>query len=409
MTTFHLPDLGEGLAEAEIVNWHVHEGDAVQADQPMMSVETAKAVVEVPCPFTGKIIKLHANAGDVIATGQALVDFQLAPGTQADSVTAPSVPQASESKRSSDAGTVVGFMTVSDREWIERTSHTRQPASGEQRQRVRAAPSIRILAKRLEVDLQRVKGSGRSGLITIDDVLSASDFKRNGRPAYRMPPLSEQLAGEFETLRGPRRVMAHTMTLSRDEIALVTLFDDADLHAWPARTDITSRTIRALVAGVRASPTLNAIFDPGGDHGGPSRRVFEQVHVGIAVDIDDKLLVPVIRHAEQKTLGELRTAIAAVKEAARNRTLAPEELKDYTISLSNFGTLAGRYATPLVVPPTVALLGTGKTRRDVVATDTGIEVHKRMPLSLSFDHRCITGGEACRFMAAVIQDLERAE
>jgi len=400
MTTFHLPDLGEGLAEAEIVAWHVKEGDAVVVDQPMASVETAKAVVDVPSPFTGTILKLHAAAGDIVATGKALVDFELAPGSTYVA------PEPTHER----AATVVGFMPVSDREWIERgisdhgdngKHHNGQ--SPIMRQRVRAAPSVRMLAKRLEVDLGRLNGTGRDGLITLDDVLNAMDFKRQGRPTYRMPKLPPHLAGEFEMQRGPRRAMAHTMTLSRDEVAMVTIFDDADLHAWPAGTDVTARAIRALVAGVKAAPALNAVFDPNG----PSRRMFQQVHLGIAVDVGDKLLVPVIRDADKKSLAELRVAVAAVKAGAVNRTLSPEDLKDYTISLSNFGTLAGRYATPLVVPPTVAILGTGKLRRDVVATDAGVEVHRRMPLSLSFDHRCITGGEACRFIAAVIEDLER--
>lgn len=399
MTTFHLPDLGEGLAEAEIVAWHVKEGDSVVVDQPMASVETDKAVVEIPSPFTGKILKLHAHDGDIVATGKPLVDFELAPGA------APPVTQTHEVAESGgDAGTVVGFMNVSDREWIERSPVDRRATAN--KKRVRAAPSVRMLAKRLEIDLATVRATGRNALITMDDVLNAADFKRHGRPAFQMPKLPPHLAGEFETLRGPRRAMAHTMATSRDEIAMVTVFDDADLHAWPAGTDITSRCIRALVAGVKSVPALNAVFDPNG----PSRRVLDDVHLGIAVDIGDKLLVPVIRDADKKSLAELRTAVAAVKEAAVSRTLAPEDLKDYTITLSNFGTLAGRYATPLVVPPTVAILGTGRMRRDVVATaDDKVEVHKRMPLSLSFDHRCITGGEACRFLAAVIGDLEKQQ
>ncbi len=395
MTTFHLPDLGEGLAEAEIVAWHIKEGDQVQVDQPMLAVETAKAVVDVPSPFTGKILKLCANAGDIVETGKPLVEFELAPGTSYD-----------EPPQSERAATVVGFMPVSDREWVERSvdQSNGDTHSSSIRQRVRAAPSVRMLAKRLEVNLANVHGSGRDGLITMDDVLNVVDFKRHGRPSYRMPKLPPHLAGEFENLRGPRRAMAHTMTLSRDEVAMVTIFDDADLHAWPAGTDVTARAIRALIAGVKAVPALNAVFDPNG----PSRRVFEHVHLGIAVDIGDKLLVPVIRDADTKSLEQLRTEVAAVKKGAVERTLTPEQLKDYTISLSNFGTLAGRYATPLVVPPTVAILGTGKLRRDVVATDTGIEAHRRMPLSLSFDHRCITGGEACRFIAAAIEDLQKA-
>jgi 2-oxoisovalerate dehydrogenase E2 component (dihydrolipoyl transacylase) len=401
VTTFHLPDLGEGLAEAEIVAWHVKVGDAIVADQPMASVETAKAVVEVPSPFTGKITKLYANAGDVVATGKPLVDFELPAGV-AEPTSNHVVPE-----RTGDAGTVVGFMSVSDREWIERANtDRRQPDST--RARVRAAPSVRMLAKKMEVNLASVTATGRSGLITLEDVLNASEFKRQGKQAYRMPALSEQLAGDFETLRGPRRAMAHSMSISRDEIAMCTVFDDADVHAWPQGTDITSRAIRAVVAGVKAAPTLNSIFNPGDGNSGPSRRTFEQVHLGIAVDVGDKLFVPVIRNAEALSLTELRTEVKRLKEATRNRSIAPEELRDYTITLSNFGTIAGSYATPLVVPPTVAIMGTGKMRRDVVATDNGIEVHKRMPLSLSFDHRCITGGEACRFLAAVIDDLEKA-
>jgi 2-oxoisovalerate dehydrogenase E2 component (dihydrolipoyl transacylase) len=402
VTTFHLPDLGEGLAEAEIVAWHVKEGDDIKVDQPLLSVETAKAVVEVPSPVTGKVVKLHGKASDVIAVGNALVDFQTAAG---HSLPAPTTPEHTQSR--GDAGTVVGVMPVSDREWIEhRVDNGARNGTQLNHQRVRAAPSIRMLAKRLEVNLAATKGTGRGGLITIDDVLNASDFKRNGRPGYRMPALSERLAGEFDPLRGPRRSMAHAMSVSRDEIAMVTVFDDADLNAWPKGTDITSRAIRAMVAGVSAVPTLNAIFDPNG----PSRRMLKDVHVGIAVDIDDKLVVPVIRNAHTLTMEELRAEIQRLKEATRNRSLAPEELRDYTITLSNFGTLAGHYATPLVVPPTVAILGTGKIRREVIATaDDKIEIHRCMPLSLTFDHRCITGGEACRFLAAVILDLQRKE
>ena len=199
MTTFHLPDLGEGLAEAEIVAWHVKEGDAVVTDQPMASVETAKAVVEVPCPFTGTILKLHCNAGDIVATGKPLVDFELAPGASY-AAPAPSFER---------AATVVGFMPVSDREWTESAANhsgngDNSHAPSTTRQRVRAAPSVRMLAKRLEVEINHVKGHGRDGLIIMDDILNAADFKRHGRPTYRMPKLPPHLAGEFDFARTQR-------------------------------------------------------------------------------------------------------------------------------------------------------------------------------------------------------------
>jgi 2-oxoisovalerate dehydrogenase E2 component (dihydrolipoyl transacylase) len=412
LTTFHLPDLGEGLQEAEIVSWHVKEGDEVLVDQLMVSVETAKAVVEVPSPYSGKVVKLLAKPGDIVATHQAIVEFDLGQGASVstDHHAAPTAHQTSTTTPGSM--TVVGRMAVSDHELIERvivggTQSGEIKAKG----RVRAAPAVRMLAKRLAVDLTRLTASGRHGLITVDGVLSAAGVTRQGtarhegRPAYRMPALGERLAGEFEVLHGPRRAMAHAMTLSRDEVAMVTVFDDADIHVWSGRTDMTARIIRALCRGVQAQPAVNAIFDPNG----PARRVLSHVDLGIAIDSGDKLLVPVLRDAHTKSLGELRAEVNRLKQATANRTLTPEAMRDYTITLTNFGTLAGRYATPLVVPPTVAILGTGKVHRDVVAADGGIEVHPRIPLSLTFDHRCITGGEACRFLAVVIQDLELAE
>jgi pyruvate dehydrogenase E2 component (dihydrolipoamide acetyltransferase) len=197
--------------------------------------------------------------------------------------------------------------------------------------------------------------------------------------------------------------MAQSMSLSRDQAALCTTFDDADVHEWLDKRDFTARILRALVAGCAAEPGLNGFFDPES----LTRQIESRVDVALAVDTEQGLIVPVIRNVEQKDLGEIRAAVARVKEATRNRTVAPEDMLNYTITLSNFGMLAGRYATPLMVPPTVAILGTGKLQHDVVAVMGGIEVHRRIPLSLSFDHRCVTGGEACRFLAAVIEDLEK--
>ena len=404
MTTFHLPDLGEGLQEAEIVSWHVKEGDEVQVDQLMVSVETAKAVVEVPSPYSGKITRLLANAGDIVATHQALVVFDLADkdGTLPVAIQ----PHAATSNAAPNSLTVVGRMAVSDHELIERAVAGGTSTSQISHGRVRAAPAVRMLAKRLAINLSRLQGTGRHGLITVDDVLNNAKLSKQPNNGYHMPALGERLAGEFEPLHGARRAMSQAMTASRDEIAMVTVFDDADVHAWTGRVDMTARIIRALCRGLSVEPSLNAMYDPNG----PSRRVFTHVDLGIAIDVGDKLLVPVIRDVQTKSLSELRDELNRLKQATKDRTLSPEQLRDCTITLTNFGTLAGRYATPLIVPPTVAILGTGKVHRDVVATEAGgIEVHARIPLSLTFDHRCITGGEACRFLAAVIKDLETTD
>jgi pyruvate dehydrogenase E2 component (dihydrolipoamide acetyltransferase) len=413
MTTFNLPDLGEGLPEAEIVNWHVKVGDRVVVDQPMVSVETAKAVVEVPSPFTGVVTALHAKNGDVVNTGQPLVDFQVegANGAPpAKPAVAAAVPKVNP-KKADDSGTVVGNMPTSDEELIENA--VAGGAGAAKVERVRAAPAVRALAKRLGVDLTSVRASGRGGLITVDDVMSASSAPSARAPLAREPSPAPAVqrapvpapTGEEERLRGLRRGMAHTMSLTRDTVASCTLFDDADLHAWIRKGDYTVRVMRAMAAACKAEPALNAHFD--GE--AATRRVFARVDIAVAVDTPEGLIVPVIRDVGNKGAERLRGELKALKDAAMSRTAAPEDLRDYTIMLSNFGTLAGRYATPLVVPPAVAILGSGVLRHDVVAVMGGIEAHLRMPLSLTFDHRCVTGGEAARFLAAVIKDLESPE
>ncbi|HSD74679.1 MAG TPA: dihydrolipoamide acetyltransferase family protein [Steroidobacteraceae bacterium] len=415
MTTFNLPDLGEGLPEAEIVSWHVKEGDRVQVDQPMVSVETAKAVVEVPSPYTGTIKVLHAKAGDVVGTGQPLVDFEVEGNGANVAAKAPAPPPKVNPKKADDSGTVVGSMPTSDEELIE--SAVAGGTRGARVERVRAAPAVRALAKKLGVTLETVRPTGRGGLITVDDVMSAQKSpdaysptrpspQTARAPASRPTPVAPvtPATGEADRLRGLRRGMAHTMALSRDAVASCTLFDDADLHAWVRKSDYTVRMLRALAAAARAEPALNAHFD--GESA--TRKVFDRVDVAIAIDTPEGLIVPVLRNVGGKSADDLRAELKTLKEASAARTVAPEDLRDFTIMLSNFGTIAGRYATPLVVPPAVAILGSGVLRHDVVAVMGGIEAHLRMPLSLTFDHRCVTGGEAARFLAAVIKDLEMA-
>lgn len=405
MSTFNLPDLGEGLPEAEIVAWHVKEGDRVEVDQPMVSVETAKAVVEVPSPFAGTIRKLHANVGDTVATGKPLVDFEVAGGTpKPEAQAAPKQPHAEPphggSAPSPSQGMVVGHMASSEEELVDRAVAGR--ARRASRERVRAAPAVRMLAKRLGVDLGGCRATGRRGLVSVDDVLAVANV--GGARSRAHSPVVPGLT-DADRLRGTRKAMAGSMSLSRDEVAMCTIFDDADIEAWARRGDITARLIRAIVAGVKVEPGLNAWFDPSG----PARKLLDQVHLAIAVDTPEGLIVPVLRDVGSQSAAQLRTLLNDLKERTRNRAVSPNEMRDYTFTLSNFGTMAGRYATPLVVPPTVAILGSGRLQRDVVAGASGPEIHTRIPLSLTFDHRCITGGEACRFLGAVMADLQRAE
>ena len=368
MKIFRMPDLGEGLQEAEIVSWHVNPGDHVVADQPLVSVETAKAIVEVPTPYAGRVSKVFGKVGDVVRVGEPLAGF----GEQGEDV---------------DTGTVVGEVAVG----TEVLKESPAPAPARAAAGIKVTPAVRALARRLNVDLAMVTPTGRDGLIT------GSDVERVARI------LAE--AGPQELLRGVRRFMAQNMTLANAEVASATVVDDADVNAWLPGQDVTVRLIRALIAGCCAEPGLNCWYDSEA----VGRRVLKQVHLGIATDSPDGLFVPVIRNAESKSPQELRREVNRLRDGILKRSLAPEELRGNTITLSNFGTIAGRYAAPVVLPPTVAILGAGRMREEVVAAGGQPAVHRVLPLSLTFDHRAVTGGEAGRFLAAVIADLQRAD
>ena len=392
MTTFNLPDLGEGLPEAEIVSWHVAVGDTIKTDDPLVSVETAKAVVDVPSPQSGIIARLYAKEGEIVETGAPLVDFTETASTSAD-------PAAVETPASADSGTVVGNVPSGSEVVVETAI-----AGGSRRRkqgRVKATPAVRTQAKRLGIDLKTIVPTGKNGQITQADLSTAQSVASSAPAAQSARPALQP--GQTVSLRGPRRAMAQSMSLSRDQVALCTLFDDADIHEWLNKRDFTARLLRSVVAGCVAEPGLNGFYDPDA----MSHQIESRVDIGMAVDTDDGLIVPVVRNVEAKGLDEIRAAVAVIKRATRDRSVLPADMVNYTITLSNFGTLAGRYATPIMVPPTVAIVGSGKLQHDVVAVMGGIEVHRRIPLSLSFDHRCVTGGEAARFHAAMIQDLEK--
>jgi pyruvate dehydrogenase E2 component (dihydrolipoamide acetyltransferase) len=372
MNIFKLPDLGEGLQEAEIVEWHVKPGDEVSADQPLVAVETAKAIVEIPSPQAGRIAKLYGNKGDIVHLGAALVGFEGEGST-------------------TDAGTVVGRIQTSEHVLSEIPASFAAPTGARVgTMAVRATPAVRALARKLDIDLAMIMPTGPDGVVT------SSDVERTAKLLAELGPP--------ETLRGVRRAMAQNMAQAQSEVAAATVIDDADIDAWEPGADVTIRLIRALVAGCRAQPGLNAWFDGRTAR----RRVLAKIDVGIAVDLPDGLFVPVLRNVAYRDAHDLRAGLDRMRADIKARKIPPEEMRGNTITLSNFGMIAGKYAAPIVVPPTVAILGAGRVHDAVVARDGKAVVHVILPLSLTFDHRVVTGGEAARFLAAAIDDLERA-
>ena len=369
--TIKLPDLGEGLHEAEIVEWHVAEGDNVEADQPLVSVETDKAVVEVPAPYAGRVARRFGEIGDIVDVGAPLVMLE---DREVDEGHTP------------DAGTVVGELPVSERRLEEGTVSD----AGERAPIVRAAPAVRVLADQLGVDLQAVEPSGPGGVVTRADVeKTASDHAD---------------AANMQPLRGVRRSMAARMAAAQREIVPATVSDDVDVEPWIDKGDATVRIIRAIAAACSEEPALNVWYDA--ERG--ARQLHEAVHLGIAVDTKDGLFVPVLCDVGRRSDRDLREGLERMKADIRARTIPPDELRGATITLSNFGMLAGRYAAPVIVPPQVAILSTGRITPMVVAFEGKPAIRQIMPLSLTFDHRVVTGGEAARFLAGAMADLSKS-
>lgn len=383
MKSFMLPDLGEGLAESEIVEWHIKSGDVVKVDQIVLTVETAKATVDIPAPYSGKIISRYGKEGDVINIGSLLLEIEEV-GVTAQSATKSS----SKAAQKEDAATVVGNVSHQshhvdiDDFWVGGDQNTTSENI------ITAMPSARLLAQRLGVDLHGIVGSGPDGLIVDADIYNECD---------------KQLPGT-EVLKGARRTMVNTMAESHHNVAAVTITEEALLADWLTNEDISIRLIQAVINACQQEPALNAWFDAET----MTRCVHSTVNVGIAVDSAHGLYVPVLRHADEYSPKGVRQWLDKTVKGIRDRRIGREQLQHATITVSNFGAIAGIYATPVVSPPQVAIVGAGRIIEKVIIKDGQPIAVKAMPLSMTFDHRACTGGEAARFIKALVEHLQQA-
>lgn len=383
MSIFKLPDLGEGLTDAEIREWYVKVGDVVELDQPLVAMETAKALVDIPSPQAGEITKLHGKAGDIIDTGAPLIEFAGNAG-------------ASEKK---DSGTVVGAIEESDAVLNEPATGVTVATQTSKAANVKAIPAARILANKLGVNLASITPTGTNGRITVDDVKQAAEA---GQATTAAPTAVKPTLTGAKELHGPRRAMAQFMAQAHTQVVPTSLFDDADIHAWSKETDFTLRLIRAMVAAIKAEPTLNSHYDGST----LSQSIRKDINLGIAVDTPKGLYVPVIKDVANQGNKSLRKHLNQFKTMAKEQNFPPDILHDATMIMSNVGTIAGRYATPMIMPPMVGIIAIGVARDGVIAVDGQPVVHRILPVSITFDHRVVTGGEAARFLAAFIGDLE---
>ena len=369
---FLLPDLGEGLEDAEVVAWRVVVGDRVELNQVLGEVNTAKALVEIPAPWEGVVEVLHAAEGDIVKVGLPLVSIRV---------------EGDEEARPKRTAHLVGY-GVEEEEPAVVTRPAASRKEGEGESPVATSPPVRKLAKELGVELSAVKGTGPGGRVTREDVLASAGGQAGaGSSDERVP------------VRGVRRLTAEKMALSAREIPHVTTFLTVDASAIEAfRSGFEPKVtalpviVRAFVEILKDHRYLNASFDPDA-----SDIVLRgDVNVGIATDTDRGLLVPVVRGADQMGIGALSADISRLVEAARAGRSAPEELSGGTVTVTNVGSFGAEFGTPIINHPESAILAVGVIEPRALVVDGVVEARPAVTLSLSFDHRVLDGAEAGR-------------
>jgi pyruvate dehydrogenase E2 component (dihydrolipoamide acetyltransferase) len=363
---FKLPDLGEGLTEGEIARWLVAVGDDVAEDQPLVEIQTDKTTVEIPSPAAGTVSQILVEEGATVPVGTVLVVI----GGDGAARAPEEAPRAEPAPAQAVAPT--------------------PPAPD----RVRATPLVRRVADELGVDLAAVRGSGPQGRITEDDVRAAA----GGAPAA--PAEGERR----EPLRGVRKLIAQHLATSHREVPAVTVVEECDfteLDRVRGERSYLSYLVAATVDGLRAVPELNARLE------GDEIVYLERFDLGVAVQTEQGLVVPVLRAADEKSLDEIEAEGNRLAAAAREGSLKPEELRGSTFTVSSGGKLGGLFATPLVNHPEVGILGLHRIAARPVVRDGELAVGKVGLLSCTFDHRVVDGVRATAFLLEVIGRLER--
>jgi pyruvate dehydrogenase E2 component (dihydrolipoamide acetyltransferase) len=376
---FKLPDLGEGLTEGEIARWLVAEGQEVAEDDPLVEIQTDKTTVEIPSPAAGKVARILVEEGQVVPVGTVLVvigEDGAAPADQ-DQPRADEAPQQQAAETAMTGGQTPGPVQTG---------------------RVRATPLVRKVAQELGVDLATVAGSGPQGRITEEDVRAVADASRGQTPAAK-PPVQE---GRREPLRGVRRLIAEHMARAHREVPPVTWVEECDFGEVDLKL-VVPQTLKAVAEALKEFPELNARLE------GDEIVYLDRYDLGIAVQTDQGLVVPVVRDCDSRSIDELSAEVDRLAEGARAGTLKPEELRGSTFTVTSAGKLAGLFQTPIVNHPEVAILSVGRVAERPVIRDGDVTTRPTGYVSVTFDHRLVDGARAAEFGLTVIGLLEKSE
>lgn len=449
---FKLPELGENVEAGDIVDILVGAGDTVNEDQTLLEIETDKAVIEVPAPFEGKIQEVHVNKGDSVDVGQLIFTYEPGvagePAEETETETEPAKDQEAEKAEKEAAESAEKEEPAEEETEKEQESQEKQPVeptagkkpgmpgpdqgqrqvieSAKGRKLVPAAPSVRRFAREIGIDIHDVPGSGDNGRISIEDVKKFSkQLNQQGRPAAaggatmpapELPDFSKWGEIEREPMSNVRKKTAEHMTSSWTPVPHVTNHDKADItdleelrKKWGKKAEkaggkltYTAILLKIAAAALKKFPQFNTSIDM------QKQEVIykKYINIGIAVDTDRGLLVPVIRDVDQKNIIELSVELSEIAEKARNKKISPDDLSGGNFSISNLGGIGGHAFTPIVNQPEVAILGVSRGSMEPVYMDGEFQPRLKLPLSLSYDHRMIDGADAARFLRWVCEALE---
>jgi len=425
---FILPDLGEGVHEAELIKWRVSVGDTVQEHQTLAEMETDKALVEVPSPWTGVIQSLNGNEGDIIIVGSILVNYNISDET--------STSEPSDSDAPPDTGCVVGAV---DDSMAMPASFARNPATevdSPPSEKASATPAVRKIARDMNIDINAVTPTGRGGRVTASDVESHAVPARIAHATPAVAPIAgspvdastettplatrvsvpQEGVSERIPFRGIRRKIAEAMMHSIKTAAHFQVIDEADVtlldRKRKALSELMGRKLSllpfvmtAVTKALKKHPSMNSTVDDFVEE----ILLHSSVHLGCAVDTDNGLMVPVIKGADSLSPIQLADETTRLAKACRDRSIAREELTGGTFTISNVGSYGGMYSTPIINYPEVGILGIGRSKERVLTKDGAFYAGLVLPLSLSCDHRVVDGAEGARFIRTVCDLLENPE
>jgi len=407
---FVLPDLGEGIAEGEIRKWLVKVGSTIEEHQAVLEIETDKAVVEVPSPKAGTVIKLAKEEGDTLMVGEVLMVIGEAGEKIEERPPAQEKPRAEERPKSVS---VVGELPEEEEEMKPAAARQKSVfVVGERTDReetpVLAVPAVRAFAKEQGISLDKIQGTGPGGSISQEDILKST----------KLSPKAEDQYGPFEriAIKGLRKTIAKNLVLAQKTTAFVTETDEADItDLW----DLRGREKKALedkgvhltfmpfiMKAIQHTLMEFGMFNASVDEEREEIILKKYFNIGVAVDTAEGLIVTVIKNVEKKTIRDLALELQSLSKQARERTIKLEDLRGSTFTITNYGTYGSTFATPIINYPDVAILGTGKISDKAWVKGGNIEVRKILPLSLTFDHRVNDGASAAKFLTRLLGYLE---